>query len=165
MQSKFTLGLAAVVLGFGIASASAQTIDPNQHAKSDVAPTGLLPAQGILGSGFSAIKAHQGGDLKEGSSVGQPTARSAIAGGLVRPEGHWREGLTALNAVFLSEAALSRSIAAQQAMMAPQGTQLNPKGLLAIRAAVDLQDNQGLESLRSDAVASAPGNVLSPPSK
>jgi hypothetical protein len=152
MRSNFILGLAAIALGFGIAGASAATIDLSLQAKSTAKSSSLLPPQGSFASGFSAIRMHKDNGLNEGDLM-----RS--------DDGHtWRDRLAALTAVFPS-GAVSKS--AQQAVMPPQGMKANPNGFAAIKAAARLHggSNPALESLLSKASAAAPDDILSSPSK
>jgi hypothetical protein len=167
MRSSLILGLIATATSFVVASASADTIDLSQHAKSTAAPNSMSPAHGGYGSGFSAIETHKGKGSKEGSFVELPNSSSSNSSGLMRPEGHWRDGRMALTAAFLSEIAYLESLAAQQAVMIPQGMQANRQGFSAIKAAAGLrgEPNQVTESLRSDAVSSVLDSALSRPSE
>lgn len=187
-NASTTIGLAALALGVGIASASAATIDPNDQAKSATARSSLAPAEslGHFGGGLSAVRSHRGSKgLTEGSLLDLPATGYASPAGLSRPdEGHpWRDGVAALAAPFPGATALKSS----DAVKAPAGMRARKTGLAAIKgrpgprpagfldlpsdgyikrndgvarpAGTDWSD-RGRESLRADSVGPVPGNLL-----
>ncbi len=165
MRSNLTLGLAAIVLGFGTAVASAATIDPSMLTTSDAALSTMQTPQGNFTSGLSAIKTHRGNGLKDDSLVGLSVTGGASSDNLVRPEGEaWRNELRVMTEAF--PASLSKSIDAQQELTPPQGMQVNPNGFAAIKAATGQPGGSaGLEGQLSGAGASAFDSLVSPPSK
>ena len=70
MGSNFTLGLAAIALGLGIAGTSAATIAPSTLTTDDAAQSSMQPPGGNFSSGLSAIKAHRANGLVDDSLVG-----------------------------------------------------------------------------------------------
>jgi hypothetical protein len=149
MRSNFTLGLAAIAFGFGIASSAAAP--PDFNLKSTSPPSKLIP-QGDITSGFSTIRMNRDNSLREN--------------GLMRSEENrtWREGLTVLAAGFATEEAISQSIAQRQALMSLQGMQPTPHGFAVIKATRPHGGPDRLENQLSGTKA-VPNNFFSPPSK
>jgi hypothetical protein len=122
MRTNFTLGLMAIVLGFGIANAAAAGPDASQTAVGAATESAKTPDEslGHFGAGLSAIKsgaAHKGNAL-----VGEGTS--------LMDESHsWSSDFSALTG---GGSAALETTAERQAMMTPPGP--SATGLAALKA-------------------------------
>lgn len=149
MRSKLILGLAAVVLAFGIASTSAAPIDALRSAAE---PSSMMPPQGGFASGLSALKSSNASNVKA-TPPAEISAFRSTSEGVARPKAShaWSDGLAALAALMPREVAVSKNTL--QAMMPPPGMAVNANGFAAIKEVSALHGGPSpdVESLRSSA--------------
>ncbi len=161
MRSNFIISVIATGMLFIATGVFANPIGLDQSVKS-TQPISMEPAQGLLGNGFSALQAHRDNVSKEGFVASGPGADSAAASGLVRPNGQWQDGLSAVSAAAPQRQAPRGSVDTQQAMV-PQGG-VNSQGFSAIKATSGLRSESAQPSEMTRARAgSAPDVLVSPP--
>ena len=165
MRSNFTLGLAAITLGLGIACTSAAAIDSGMLPTSNPTLSSMQTPHGNFTLGLSTPKVHRTNIRINESLVGLSVTGGAIMDNLVRPEGAgnaWRDKLTALSA---ASPALKR-VDAQQELI-PAGEHGGQNGFAAIKAAAGRQggSDAALQRQLSSADAAASNSLVSAPSK
>jgi hypothetical protein len=151
MLDRYSLFLVTVAVGLGMANALAANTDFSQQAKGSGPVSGLVPAQGSLPSGLSAIKAPVSANLKEAPPADMLRDNSA-ASSVSRPE----------LAIELAPKSTSGSL--QALSMPPDLQAANPKGLNALREASSLRggSNQAYQGFRSEFAGQADGLVAQP---
>src|SRR5262245_37171633 len=85
MLDRYSLFLVTVAVGLGMANGLAANIDCSQQAKGSGRVSGLVPAQGSLPSGLSAIKAPVSANLK-GAPPADMLRDNSAASSVSRPE-------------------------------------------------------------------------------
>jgi hypothetical protein len=134
MNTRITLGFAALITAFGMGSTWAA---PSDVAKSAVEPNAMFSPQANAVSAFSSLKTSNQANMA-GTTSKDVSGFQSTTQGLARPNSgqSWSNGIEALMTAAPS-AAMSSSEAAERAMTPPPGTGTNVNGLTTIKRSAD----------------------------